>query len=526
MQVLDRPASLVVLACLLAACSNSGGGSPPPSVTVLATTPPSGASGVEPSTPIEFVLAAGSAPLTAADLIVTDGDNRLPGAVARIGATERWSWTPVGELPRGATIHVKTATQGEITSFSVREIRLGAELELPGEQIETTLSWNNGRRAVRTRSGRVFELAAGAPALVERFVTMPAGARAYGDGRFLGEQEESGVRYCVRGDLDGDFDRVPTPLGVSLGDLNADGDAVVFVPGDLGTPAEQGLWRLRRDQLAFELVGPRSLTGVVDRPAIEADGTVTIAWAENGNARLARFVPGNLAGQDYTLLDASLPASVSAVHYDASDDGRGVLAFLVAESIPGALPGQRLVTRVARFEPAAGPRLLAGELQVFVPGLLAGATPVFYLEDVVVGDHGSAAVITAFGVRTPTPSGYQLSLEHRVNRVDVGDAVVDPLGFGPTVVGVPPLPIPSVERRDSPGRAEVWFLSGQSSAAGFALVRSRPGGVAYDIVRPFAGDRTYLNQSFAFDDSGRGLCAVDESSPQGPLLGIRIILID
>ena len=524
---LKRPAWLIAFAALLAACNNSGGGLPSPSVTVLATSPPTGASGVEPSTPIELVLAANSAPLRAADLIVTDGDNRLPGALARIGATERWSWTPVGELPRGATIRVATVSQGEIASFSVRDIRLGAQLELPGEQIENTLSWKNGRRAVRTQSGRVFELTGDTPALVERFVTMPAGARAYGDGRFHGEQVDAGVRYCVRGDLDGGFDRVPTPLGVPLGDINANGDVVAFVPGDLGSPAEQGLWRLRRDQVAFELVGPRSLTGVVDRPSIEADGTVSIAWAENGNARLARFVPGSLAGQDHTLFDAALPASGSAVHYDASDDGRGVLALLVVEPIPVGSPALRWVTRVARFDPVLGLRLLAGELQVFAPGLLPGGfSPVFFLEDVVVGDLGSAAVITAAGVRSSTPSGYQFSLEHRVNRIDVGDAVVDPFDFGPTVVGVPPLPTFGTERRVSPGRAEVWFLSGQWSSSGIALLRSRPGGAAFDIVHPFAGDRAYRNPSFAFDDSGRGLYAADESLLQGPLLGARIFLID
>ncbi|MCU0865870.1 MAG: hypothetical protein MUC36_18965 [Planctomycetes bacterium] len=530
----DRLATLVAFAALLAACNNSGGGSPPPSLTVLTTSPPTGATDVEPSTPIELVLAANSAPLRAADLVVTDGDNRLPGAVARIGTTDRWSWTPAGELPRGATIRVKTASQGEIASFSVREIRLGAQLELPGEQVENTLSWDNGRRAVRTQSGRVFELTGGTPALVERFVTMPAGARAYGNGRFLGEQVDAGVRYCVRGGLDGGFDRVPTPLGVPLGDLNANGDVVAFVPGDLGSPAEQGLWRLRRDQVAFELVGPRSLAGVVDRPSIEADGTVSIAWAENGAPRLARFVPGNLAGQDYTLvLDASLSLLAAGLHYDASDDGRGVLAFVVgAPPVPGGLP-ERWVARAARFDPAVGLGVLATELETYLPfGLSSpGTNHYFRVENVVAGDHGSAAVVTARGYSSTQSGSWQASVDYHAIRVDAGDRVAVPhLLVGLTPIAVPPLPYKFNELRASPGRAEVWASQRTSSPSGFALSRSRPGGVVFDTVPTLYSDRAYPDWSFAFDDSGRGILAAEEYMWQGPLLGpllgTRIFPID
>jgi hypothetical protein len=529
----DRLASLVAFAALLAACNNSGGGSPPPSLTVLTTSPPTGASDVEPSTPIELVLAANSAPLRAADLVVTDGDNRLPGAVARIGATDRWAWTPAGELPRGATIRIATASQGEIASFSVREIRVGAQLELPGEQIENTLSWNNGRRAVRTRSGRVFELTGGTPALVERFVTMPAGARAYGDGRFLGEQVDAGVRYCVRGDLDGGFDRVPTPLGVPLGDINANGDVVAFVPGDLGSPVEQGLWRLRRDQVVFELVGPRSLAGVVDRPSIEADGTVSIAWAENGAPRLARFVPGNLAGQDYTLvLDASLSLLAAGLHYDASDDGRGVLAFVVgAPPVSSGLPA-RSVVRAARFDPAVGLQLLTTELETFFAGVFpAGVSPYFRVENVVAGDHGSAAVVTARGYSSTQSGSWQASVDYHAIRVDAGDRVAVPhLLVALTPLAVPPPPYKFNELRASPGRAEVWASQRSSSPAGFALSRSRPGSVAFDSVPTFYSDRAYPDWSLAFDDSGRGILAAEEYMWQGqllgPLLGTRIFPID
>lgn len=512
----------VALAALGAACSKSRDGVPQPGLSVLALSPPSGTIGVEPHATITLTLAADSIPVTAADLIVTDGSNRLPGTVARVGASDRWVWTPAVHLPRGATIRVATLSQGELGTFVVREIRAGAELTLPGEQVENALSWSNGRQAVRTQSGRVFELRLGASVLFERFVTMPAGARAYGDGRFVGEQEEQGVRYCVRGDLNGALDRVPTPLGVPLGDINAAGDVVALVPGNVGAPAEQGLWRLRRDQAAFELVGPRSWIGVVDRPSIEADGTVSIAWAENGSARLARFVPGSLAGQDFTLaLAGPLSRPVSGVHYDASDDGRGVLAFVVSEaSAPGA-PPTRWVALAARFVPGSGLRPLSTELQSRPIGLTT-LTPIFRIEDVVAGDHGSAAVTIASGAA----GGGQTSLALSVARVETADVVVEAAPIAQTITAVPPLPVSFTELRASPGRAEVWCVSRFLPSDRVTLTRSRPGGQFSDTLYRFVAGRTYADWSFAFDDSGRGFYAVTESEASGPLLGTRIVLID
>ncbi|MCB9879199.1 MAG: hypothetical protein H6835_16510 [Planctomycetes bacterium] len=514
---------LAALCGAFAACSRSGGATPPESrITVVETSPPSGATDVEPSTPIALTLAAGSSALTAADVIVSDGSNRLPGTVTRNGSSGRWTWTPLGELPRGATITVATARQGVVATFAVRDILVSIEIDLPNEEVENALSWRNARSALRTRSGRVFELIAGSDALVERFCYMPPGARAIGDGRFVGEQENQGVRYCVRGDLAGALDVVPTPLGVSLGDCNAAGDVVVFVPGDVGTPAEQGLWRLRHDEVAFELVGPLSLLDVVDRPSIEADGTVSIAWSDNGTASLARFAPGDLAGQRFSLvLDGAPPPS--SVHFDAADDGRGVLAFGIATAAPGE-PDSRYIVRAARFDPATGLQLLPDELRNWVTGLSPNS-PFWRVDDLVVGDHGSAVVVLAQGLR----SSQQVDTHFEAVRVEVDDSVGPPFAVAETIVALPPappLPLRFGEVRITPGRAELWGMSTLPQLDSVVLTRSRPAGPAWDTVYTFASNRSYGDWCFTCDDSGRGFYAVVEWELLGPLVGSRIVVIE
>ncbi|MCU0866354.1 MAG: Ig-like domain-containing protein [Planctomycetes bacterium] len=507
-------------------CSCSGGSSSPDArITIVATTPVSGATDVEPNTVLGLSLASPAQTLTAADLIVTDGSNRLPGTVARVGSSAQWNWTPAGELPRNTTITVALAGQGIVAVFTVRDTLVSVSVELPLEEIDTALSWRNGRSALRTRNGRVFELLQGSFELVERFCTMPRGARAIGDGRFVGEEDEAGVHYIVRGDLTGNYDRVPTPSGRLLGDVNAAGDVVVLVQAFAGTPAEHGLWRLRHDGVAFELVGPLSLLGVGDRPSIEADGTVSIAWSDNGLPRLARFAPGDLAGQRYeTGLDGAIQPMAFEVQYDASDDGRGVMAFLARSA-----DQTRWVVRAARFDPASGLQLLPQELRSRLIGL--APTTTLQVADVTVGDQGSAAVLMTLA--STSMEGLR-TIRSEVVRVEVDDSIGTPFevaetSYVPWPQGQPGGPPPLVsfgQVRTSPGRAEVWGMTRLPSSSPMTLKLSRPNGTHSTPVYSFASNRNYGDWAFTFDDSGRGFYAVVEWELLGPLIGTRIVVLE
>lgn len=260
----------------LAGCSRGGGSPPPTSVTtVVATTPADGDVDVEPTTPITILLSPESGGLGPADVEVSDGGNRLPGTLRQVGSSAQWLWTPEFELPRRSTISVSVQSQ-DAASFTVREYVQEAVFELPGEEVGFALSWSNGRRALVTASGRCFEVTS--TGLVERFVCVQPGARAFGDGDFICELTEAGVHYCLRGNLDGTVDRVATPFDLPIGESNIHGDVVVFVPTTLGAPSDWGLWRLMHGDsafaLAYEVLEP-GLHGALDRLAVQ------IAWPCN-----------------------------------------------------------------------------------------------------------------------------------------------------------------------------------------------------------------------------------------------------
>lgn len=103
---------------------------------------------------------------------------------------------------------------------------LAGTLQLADEEALAAFSWPNGRRAVLTRSGRVFEVVA--PSWVERFVPLSRFAFTYGDGDFIMFENDGGAWYCVRGNLDGSFDRVPPPGGALPGPHNTRGDLVAL----------------------------------------------------------------------------------------------------------------------------------------------------------------------------------------------------------------------------------------------------------------------------------------------------------
>lgn len=515
--------ALLMFGVLGTACHHSRGGSPPPlvTVTVVATVPGNGATDVEPDAVVTVSLANASQTLLADDLIVRDGGNRLPGTVARVGATADWTWTPDIQLPRGASVTLGTAQQGVLATFGVREAGAGVEYELPGEQVASTVCWSNGRRAVRTRSGRVFEVMA--TGLVERFVAMPAGARSFGDGSFVGEVDDLGVHHCVRGNLDGTLDRVPTPLGVAIGEHNDAGDVVAFVPASLGVTAEQGLWRLMHTSVAWDLAGPLVLDDVRDRPSIGDQGVVALAYRLPGLVRVSRFAVGDLAGQH-----DDLAIDTTEIQYDFGPDGRGVLALGVPEVAP---PGgeDRLVVRAARHEPGVGLQLLPQELQSWITSIssIPESLPFSRVDDVQVGDYGSAAIVLARGATSIILAPGETNTFYEVVRLEPDGAVG----------GVTPLPMvlesldPAAARFGgvgvTPRRAEVWGVSSIEAPNGVLWSRSRPDATALRGIYDFAvGIRVYGDWDFAADDSGRAVLAIDEFDLLGTLLGSRVIAID
>src|SRR5499427_9466295 len=352
---------------------------------VSAIVPPDGATGVAPDVTITLTLESAASVLRPEDVIVQDGGNRLPGTLRRAGDTASWTWTPTLELPRGCRITVATVPQGAVAAFTVRDFAAAATVVLPFEAVDAAFCWPGGRRAVHTANGRVFEILANAA--VEGFVDLPPGARTCGNGAFVAEVLDAGVRYCVRCDLEGNVDRVPTPFGVPLGENNDAGDVVVFVPNTLASPSQQGLWRLRRTALEFELAGPLSVADTTDQPSIEADGTVSLAYEIPGGFRVSRFATGDLAGEHHDLTtDGRRP------QFAAGDDGRGVLAFWVNEPL-------RAIVRAARFVPGVGLDLLPAELRSWPTGLLS--PPEFHdffgIDALHVGKLGSACVVFASG---------------------------------------------------------------------------------------------------------------------------------
>jgi hypothetical protein len=370
---------------------------------------------------------------------------------------------------------------------------------------------------VHTSSGRVFEVIAGKT--VERFVDLPPGARTFGDGGFLAEVLDAGVRYCVRGDLQGNVDRVPTPFGVPLGENNDAGDVVVFVPNTLAAAGQQGLWRLRRAALAFEFAALLSLAGATDEPSIEADGTVSLAYEVPGGLRLSRFAIGDLAGEHHDLtIEGHGP------QFAAGDDGRGVLVFAVYQPATGPEGHPHFVVRAARFVPGAGLDLLPAELRSWDVGLLYPPEdhPFCRIDAVHVGKLGSACVVLASGIES-TMFGRSTMTNYEAVRIEPDDRVSATVEVMTTVV---PEWVPWSALGVSPWRAELWALDAFSRFPDIGLNRWRPdGGASAAIYEPPAGSQ-FAGWGFAFDDSGRALVAVVEGVPGGALTGSHLVVLE
>lgn len=507
------------VAVVMAGCSRSSGSSPPPEAEpeIVAFVPANGAVDVDPALPIKIVLAQGSDALAADDVVVTDGGNVLPGTLARVGASSEWLWTPAQELPRRAQITV-TVDDDASSSFTVRDFEIEAVFDLPGEVVDFTLSWPNGRRALVAASGRCFEVTSSG--LVERFVSIARGARPYGDGDFIAEETDSGVHYCVRGNLDGTIDRVPTPLDAEIGGHNQNGDVVVYVPTTVGVPSDWGLWRLLRGDAQFSFAGSILADFVWDHPCIHADGTVALAYSMADRVRLSQFPVGNLLG-----VQDELNLAPTSVHYDAGADGRGVMAIVVAEGSQGSFP-DRLVLQVARYEPGGGLVVLSDEVRdwPFVLGN-GSSNPFWGVHDVVVGELGSACVVLEYGAVSAytipgLPPEENWSSTTEVIRVEPDDRISRGhyvwFKLGP-------------ERtwgtlQFTPNRAEVWGMSNAVIPTMIGLGRSRPG--ENDTLVSYKSDATILfgSWSFSVDDSARAVLGVTYEVDQA--LSTHVLLLN
>lgn len=392
-----------------------------------------------------------------------------------------------------------------MATFGVADIAPGPELLLPGEVAAGAFAWPNGRRAVLTASGRVFEVTAAG--LVERFIALTPAASPYGDGDFIDEQLDGGVLYCVRGNLDGSVDRVPTPYGVSIGEHNERGDVVAFVPSTAAPPPNPGLWRLLRTDSSLALAGSLTLSSAIDVPSIESNATVTLAYPESGVVRLSRFVVGDLGGEHHGLTPYGGDVYLGNVHYDAGADGRGVLAFLVRQPAT-----QSDFVQVARFAPGIGLRFLSVVVRRWP--VVSGASA--SVEAVHVGDLGSACV--AF-TRAHSDKGTGGSTSEVV-RVEQDDRLTAPWEFMTFTTNQGRSSISIAHR--SPFRAEQWAVVVPYQATTMSLTRSRPdtnvGRQAYRLAAaPFA-------LHFAFDDSGRAVVAYSDRVAWVPTPTTRVLV--
>lgn len=374
---LPNPCQLARWSCFLGAvvaggCDSGGGRVVPTAVVVASVAPPQGPN-TPPGASITFQLAGSSLPITAADVVVSDGGNVLPGTLTAIGGASRWRWQPEHELPRGCTLTVDVAGE-RVASYGVRPPVAEGLFHLPGERCTQTLSWADGRRAIVTATGRVFAVAASG--LTERFVTLPPDAHVFGDGDFLGDVVVDGNTYCLRGNLDGTFERVPTPSNAPIGGVDMAGNAVLMVAAGSGN-STAGLWRLMRTDAQFSFAGPLPQGELHDSPHIQANGTVSIAYATADRVGVATYRAGDVVAERHELARGA-----SRAHMGVDSHGRGLLVF-VDEPDPMAAAFEPRELRAARLDPGAGLRLLA-------PVVATMAFPV--IDSVHVGEWGSAFV--------------------------------------------------------------------------------------------------------------------------------------
>lgn len=519
---------MLLLACLgLFGCSSGGSNPARVAATITSTDPPDGAIDVAPGSTIRFVLAADGAVLDASELVVTDGGNTLPGTLSRVDDSDVWAWTPTHELPRGCEIQVGRIQKSEASSvlqvlatFTVRDSGIVQEFELVGEAPGFSLSWPNGRRAIVTASGNVFEVTP--TGLVQRVVAVLPGARAYGDGGFICEEDIGATHFCVRGNLDGISTRVATPFGVVIGDNNANGDVVAYVSSDFGMPWDWGLWRWMQGDPGFVLAGSVVNASVSDTPSIQSDGIVSLAYSMVDRVRLSRFAVGDVVGEHHELV-----LEGGCVHFDSADDGSGLLAYtMYTPAAATAVP--RVSVHVARYEPITGLNVFPAEIAGWDQYLPTASVRFFQrIDDVRVGDLGSGCVLLADGSTQTSglPVGEPLPRSNTfydVVRVEPDNRVADALMYLLTIGQQP------VERslaQISPARAEVWSMSDFWDPTRTWWLRSRPDDVRLSVLYKSGPLINPVGPwCFSFDDSGRGLMALSEGTDDNP--STRIVVVN
>jgi len=495
--------AIVVVLGVAAACSGSGGGPSVPTVstpTVLTTSPPDGAVEVEPTAEVllDIALPEGGSPI--GDMTVHDGGNRLDGELVPLGGI-RWRWQPVGQLPRGNTLEIRSKSQGRVASFTVREANSERRYELPGLVGRRVYVWPNGRAAIAT-DDRWFEITD--DGLVERFVQMPSNIGAYGDGQavFYEDDPANGVRWCVRSGLDGERDRTLAPPTGAGFDVNARGDFVQLVYGNHPVPSERGLWVLRNDSSVWELAGPTEVGFPQVSwawPHIEDSGAVSIV-SEGLEPELRRFVPGNLVPEV-----TRLPLGLSYTWTTHEADGSGWVLWVEANDFdPSVLFG-------ARYTPGVG---LGDKVPLYTwPDHFV--LPLLAFEPPAISARGGSAVVRV-GVRRLT-FGLPIitGTDFVYLRVEADGWTSEPVFYSgqlPSMTGFVSMQ----------ARAELL------TASAFGWGRSRPGQETVQIddpIGPVDPLWTLMQQPVA-DDSGRLFAVYTEALPGGPVTATHIVVIE
>jgi hypothetical protein len=509
--------TLVVVLGVAAACSGGGGGPSIPTVstpTILTTSPPDGAVDVEPTAPVllDIALPEGGTPV--GDVTVCDGGNELDGELVALGGI-RWRWQPLGQLPRGNRIEIRSRSQGAVASFSVREADAQRSYELPGMTASALRVWPNGRAALRA-DGRWFEVTDGG--LVERFVQMPDTIFAYGDGEALWyEQDPSSQQWwSVRGGLDGERDRTLPPSVTGPVAVNGRGDFVMFVSGSHPEPSERGLWRLDHDAVAWELAGPTDVEpqlAVFRLPHIADDGAVSIV-ADLPQPELRRFARGSLDAEITALPEGFLYT------YVAQDKHGAGWAFWFEVESPGPLLGGSGTLYGARYQPGVGLGAIV-ELHRWADRL---ALPLLSFEPdrlaALAGRGGSVLL------RLQTQGVGVYSTRQEALRVEPDGWTSEPWAYA-TGSGTNEIIL-------APGRAEFWvrpylLLSPYATVAiGW---RSRPGAESEQIADPGIPlapiDPLWeLTEGPLADESGRMFSVYQTVQPGNAATAAQVVVIE
>lgn len=503
--------SLVCLTgCLLLfACGNHGSQRVPGvgiRYRVESTTPANGAEDVEPDSELVVEFSEPAAFYVDGAFAVSDAAGDLPGRFELSADALTMRWIPDRQLPRGHRVTLRQNGFGggvPIATFTVRDATTRVEHTFPGLRARAVFAWPSGRRAVTTFSGS-FEVAA--QRVMPLAVGIPVEAKLFGDASFVYWEHDlaNGRINCVRGDLDGSLVRVRTPADRPVVACNSVGDAVVFVPNDVGQPTERGLWRLDHLATTWQWVGPLDLAAGADvGVAIDRSGNVMASYARLGQPVVERFAYGAPVAQVY---EPQIEGTASAVSFDVGDDGVGVLLWIAnVTSRP---------LRAARLVPDVGLQSIAIDQQTFsfetrVDMSHAGSTLLRYREQ---NGYGS----------TTSEREYARRLER--------DGLLgqnEMLGSGTQLFGV--LRSTHWDRV----RGDYWSVTADASSG---LVRrelrvqrslpAAPLGAEEPLFEVLDANRAIKGYFLAIDASGRAILAVNEGPTNGLPDTCRVVLLD